>query len=274
MGQKADRTAEQVAGGGGDDGPDGRAIVEVDGLTKEYGSVRALDDVSLSISDGEIFGLVGPNGAGKSTLMKVLTTITEPTAGTATVAGIDVTEDPVAVRRHLGYIPQYTALDHWLTARQVLQLFAGLYKVPAGERTDRIAAALDRVDLADRADEDVDALSGGMQRRLEIATALLHQPEVVVFDEPTIGLDPDMRQSMWEYIYEIRETGASVVMSTHYLAEAEELCDRIAVLDEGHLLAVDRPETLTRQATGGDGGTLEEAFRRLTNAPGRHGGRP
>lgn len=241
----------------------GDSVVETRELTKRYGSITALAGVSLAVRRGEVFGLVGPNGAGKSTLMKILTTITEPTSGGATVAGIDVQNDPTAVRRKLGYIPQYTALDDWLTAREVLELFAGLYKLPSGDRSDRIERALDRVDLTDRADEQVGGYSGGMRRRLEIATALLHEPAVVVFDEPTVGLDPEMRRSMWEYVTEIRETGASVLVSTHYLPEAEALCDRIAVLDEGRLVTVDDPGSLT-DATVTETDTLGEAFGRLT----------
>jgi ABC-2 type transport system ATP-binding protein len=219
-------------------------LVDGSNLTKKYGSTTALEAVSLSVEAGEAFGLLGPNGAGKSTLMKILATLTEPTAGRVTVDGIDVTERPDTVRSRVGYIPQETALDHWLTGRQVLLLFADMYKLPASERDHRIERVLDRVDLADRADERIDGYSGGMKRRLEIAAGLLHDPQLVVFDEPTLGLDPAMRRQTWEYVRELRTAGATVLLSTHYLDEAAELCDRVAVLADGQVAAVDSPDAL------------------------------
>lgn len=222
-------------------------LVSVSNLSKRYGTTTALDDVSVSVEEGEAFGLLGPNGAGKSTLMKVIATLTEPTAGRVTVDGIDVTARPDDIRSRVGYIPQKTALDHWLTGRQVLSLFADMYKVPVAERDQRIERVLDRVDLADRATERVDGYSGGMKRRLEIAAGLLHDPQLVIFDEPTLGLDPAMRRQTWEYVRELRAAGATVVISTHYLDEAAELCDRVAVLADGEVAAVDSPESLTER---------------------------
>ncbi len=219
-------------------------LVEISGLSKRYGTTTALDDVSLSVERGEAFGLLGPNGAGKSTLMKVVATLTEPTGGRVTVDGIDVVDRPDDVRSRVGYIPQKTALDHWLTGRQVLSLFADVYKVPVAERESRIERVLDRVDLAERADERVDGYSGGMKRRLEIAAGLLHDPQLVIFDEPTLGLDPAMRRQTWEYVRELRAAGATVVISTHYLDEAAELCGRVAVLADGEVAAVDSPDAL------------------------------
>ena len=219
-------------------------LVEVANLSKRYDTTTALDDVSLSVDAGEAFGLLGPNGAGKSTLMKVVATLTESTAGRVTVDGIDVTDCPDDVRTRVGYIPQETALDHWLTGRQVLSLFADMYKVPVSERDHRIERVLNRVDLLDRADERIAGYSGGMKRRIEIAAGLLHDPQLVVFDEPTLGLDPAMRRQTWEYVRELRAAGATVLLSTHYLDEAAELCDRVAVLSEGQIAAVDSPDAL------------------------------
>lgn len=219
-------------------------IVEISNLWKRYGTTTALAGVSLTVDGGEAFGLLGPNGAGKTTLMKIVATLTEPTAGRVTVDGIAVTERPDDVRSRVGYIPQETALDHWLTGRQVLSLFADVYKVPAGQRDDRIEGVLDRVDLVDRADERIESYSGGMKRRIEIAAGLLHDPQLVVFDEPTLGLDPAMRRQTWEYVRELRAAGATVLLSTHYLDEAAQLCDRVAVLTDGRVAAVDSPAAL------------------------------
>jgi ABC-2 type transport system ATP-binding protein len=235
-------------------------LVDVSNLTKKYGLTTALEAVSLSVEAAEAFGLLGPNGAGKSTLMKILATLTEPTAGRVTVDGIDVTERPDTVRSRVGYIPQETALDHWLTGRQVLSLFADMYKVPASERDHRIERVLDRVDLVDRADERIDGYSGGMKRRLEIAAGLLHDPQLVVFDEPTLGLDPAMRRQSWEYVRELRTAGATVILSTHYLDEAAELCDRVAVLADGQVAAVDSPDALKERHDDSFG----DAFKTIT----------
>lgn len=236
-------------------------IVSISNLTKRYGTTTALDGVSLSVENGEAFGLLGPNGAGKSTLMKVLATLTEPTSGRVVVDGVDVTTHPDAVRSRVGYIPQETALDHWLTGRQVLSLFADVYKVPAGERDERIERVLDRVDLLDRAGEKVDGYSGGMKRRLEIAAGLLHDPQVVIFDEPTLGLDPAMRRQTWEYVRELRADGATVILATHYLDEAAELCERVALLAEGEIAAVDSPAALSERHDDSFGDAFETITR-------------
>lgn len=235
-------------------------LVKVSNLTKRYGSTTALDDISLSVETGEAFGLLGPNGAGKSTLMKVVATLTEPTAGRVTVAGLDVIGRPDEVRSRVGYIPQETALDHWLTGRQALTLFADMYKVPPDERENRIDRVLHRVDLADRANEKIDGYSGGMERRLEIAAGLLHDPQLVIFDEPTLGLDPAMRRQTWEYVRELRAAGATVLIATHYLDEAAELCDRVAVMAEGGIAAVDSPDALKERHDNSFG----EAFETIT----------
>lgn len=224
-------------------------MLVVDGLTKRYGDTVALEDVSLSAAEGEVLGLLGPNGAGKTTLMKAVTGLTVPTAGTVRVDGVDVTEDADATKRRIGYIPQETALDDWLTGRQVLELFAAMYKIPFGERDDRIEAVLARVDLADAAAEEIRAYSGGMKRRLEIAAGLLHEPALVVFDEPTLGVDPLVRRELWAYVERLQDDGGTVLLSTHYLEEAAELCDRVAVLRDGRLGTVGAPAALWDEAS-------------------------
>lgn len=238
-------------------------MLDVEGLTKRYGETTALEDVSLSAAEGEVVGLLGPNGAGKTTLMKVVTGLSVPTRGTVRVDGLDVTADTDAVKRRIGYIPQETALDDWLTGRQVLRMFAAMYKIPAGERDERIETALARVDLAGAADTEIREYSGGMGRRLEIAAGLLHEPTLVVFDEPTLGVDPVVRRELWTYVKRLQEAGGTVLLSTHYLEEAAELCDRVAVLRDGRLVTVADPSELWDEASRG---ADDSVFARLTEA--------
>lgn len=239
-------------------------IVETSDLTKRYGSTLALDHVSLSVEPGELVGLLGPNGAGKSTLIKILTTITAPTAGTATVAGVDVRERPTDVRNRISYIPQKTGVDDWLTGRKSLELFARFYRIPPNEVADRIAEALSLVDLADHADQKTSTYSGGMKRRLELASGLLHHPEVVILDEPTIGLDPRVRREVWDAIRTIQQHGVTIFLATHYLDEADELCDRVAIMNEGQVVTVDTPAALKQTMTGDGDHSLDDAFLHLT----------
>lgn len=239
-------------------------IVETIELTKRYGPTLALDHVSLSIDQGELVGLLGPNGAGKSTLIKILTTITAPTTGMATVAGFDVREHPTEVRKRISYIPQKTGVDDWLTGRQSLELFARFYRIPPSEVADRITEALTLVDLADHADQEARTYSGGMKRRLELASGLLHHPEVVIFDEPTLGLDPRIRREVWDAIRNIQRHGVTIFLATHYLDEADELCDRVAIMHEGQIVTVDTPTALKRTATGDGEHTLDDVFLHLT----------
>jgi len=236
-------------------------MLVIEGLTKRYGDTLALDDVSLSAAESEVLGLLGPNGAGKTTLMKVVTGLTVPTAGTVRVDGVDVTDDTDAVKRRIGYIPQETALDDWLTGRQVLRMFAAMYKIPGGARDDRIETALARVDLADAADTEISDYSGGMKRRLEIAAGLLHEPTLVVFDEPTLGVDPVVRRELWTYVERLQDAGGTVLLSTHYLEEAAELCDRVAVLRDGRVVTVEDPANLWDKTSREAG---DAVFARLT----------
>jgi len=218
--------------------------IEVTDLVKSYGDVEAVRGVSFSVPRGEVFGFLGPNGAGKSTTINVLCTLARPTAGTARVSGYDVVTQRDHVRRQIGLVFQDQTLDGYLTAAQNLRLHADLYGIDAGAMDARMDQMLGMVDLADRRDTPVMTFSGGMKRRLEIARGLLHSPRVLFLDEPTIGLDPQTRNSIWRYIRALQEKeGTTIFMTTHYMEEAE-FCDRIAIMDRGEIVVLDTPEAL------------------------------
>jgi ABC-2 type transport system ATP-binding protein len=227
---------------------DGRSgapvVVQAQGLSKSFGDIKAVQDVTLSVHRGEIFAFLGPNGAGKSTTIKMLCTLLRPSAGTARVAGHDCEREPRAVRRRIGLVFQERTLDDSLTAEENLRFHAVLYGVPSGEVKARIDRALGIVDLADRRKDKVSTYSGGMARRLEVARALLHTPEVLFLDEPTVGLDPQTRARLWKDVLRLRdEQGVTVFMTTHYMDEAE-VADRIAIIDHGRIVAVGTPAEL------------------------------
>ena len=218
--------------------------IEVDGLVKSYGEVDAVRGVSFTVPPGEVFGFLGPNGAGKSTTINVLCTLIKPTAGTARVCGFDVAMQHDAVRRHIGLVFQDPTLDGYLTAEQNLQVHADLYGIDPGVVDARMDQMLRMVDLTDWRDKPVMTFSGGMRRRLEIARGLMHSPRVLFLDEPTIGLDPQTRSSIWRYIRALQEAeGTTIFMTTHYMDEAE-FCDRIAIMDRGEIVVLDTPEAL------------------------------
>jgi ABC-2 type transport system ATP-binding protein len=218
--------------------------IEVDDLVKSYGEVDAVRGVSFTVPPGEVFGLLGPNGAGKSTTINVLCTLAKPTSGAARVSGFDVVTQHDAVRRHIGLVFQDPTLDVQLTAEQNLRLHAELYSVDPGVIPARMDQMLQMVGLADRRDQPVLTFSGGMKRRLEIARGLMHSPRVLFLDEPTIGLDPQTRSSIWSYIRALQEAeGTTIFMTTHYMEEAE-FCDRIAIMDRGEIVVLDTPEAL------------------------------
>jgi len=237
--------------------------IELEGLTRRFGSLTAVDHVTLSVAHGVVFGLVGPNGAGKTTALKMLTTLLPPSEGTARVAGFDVTRRPREVRRRIGYVPQLLSADGGLTGFENLMVFARLYEVPRSERKERIRDALATMGLEGSADTPVKRYSGGMIRRLEIAQAFLHRPAVLFLDEPTVGLDPVARRGVWEDIRRLRERyGTTVLLTTHYLEEADELCDGLAILHLGRVVAMGPPAELKAQT--GEGATLEDAFVHFT----------
>jgi len=227
------------------------ATIEVEDLVKSYGDVHAVRGVSFTVPPGEVFGFLGPNGAGKSTTINMLCTLVKPTSGTARVSGFDVVTRRDDVRRHIGLVFQDPTLDGYLTAEQNLRFHAELYGIDPAVIPDRMDQMLRMVDLADRRATPVMTFSGGMRRRLEIARGLMHSPRVLFLDEPTIGLDPQTRSSIWRYIRALQETeGTTIFMTTHYMDEAE-LCDRIAIMDRGEIVVLDTPEAL-KAAVGAD----------------------
>src|SRR5947207_7164358 len=223
------------------------SAIRVDGLAKSYDEVEAVRGVSFDVAAGEVFGFLGPNGAGKSTTINMLCTLARPTAGRASVAGHDVVRERDDVRRHIGLVFQDPTLDGYLSAQQNLRLHAELYGVDSALVPDRMRQVLEMVGLWERRDATVMTFSGGMRRRLEIARGFLHSPRVLFLDEPTIGLDPQTRSSIWRYIAQLQEREEiTIFMTTHYMDEAE-FCDRIAIMDQGQIVALDTPEALKAQ---------------------------
>jgi ABC-2 type transport system ATP-binding protein len=224
-----------------------RRAIEVSGLQKSFGEVEAVRGVSFEVAAGEVFGFLGPNGAGKTTTINMLCTLARPSAGSARVAGHDVVRERDDVRRHIGLVFQDPTLDGYLTAEQNLRLHAELYGVDAALVPGRMRQVLEMVGLWERRDATVMTFSGGMRRRLEIARGFLHSPRVLFLDEPTIGLDPQTRSSIWRYIAQLQEREEiTIFMTTHYMDEAE-FCDRIAIMDQGEIVALDTPEALKAQ---------------------------
>ena len=218
--------------------------VLVDGLVKRYGEVEAVRGIGFEVAPGETFGFLGPNGAGKSTTIKILCTLAAPTSGTARVAGYDVVKNRDTVRRNIGLVFQDPTLDSYLTGEQNLRFHADLYGVPRQQLAPRMRQVLEMVGLWDRRQAVVATYSGGMKRRLEIARGLLHAPRVLFLDEPTVGLDPQTRSSIWEYINDLKQReDITIFLTTHYMDEAEN-CDRIAIIDHGKIVAIDTPENL------------------------------
>jgi len=224
------------------------AIVAVSGLRKRYGEIEAVRGTSFEVAEGEIFGLLGPNGAGKTTTVEILEGLRKADGGSAIVAGVDVSKDPVAAKQRVGVQLQQSAFPENLTAKEVVELFAICYDV----RVDAMAL-LAAVDLADRAGQRQEKLSGGQRQRLSIAAALVNTPRVLFLDEPTTGLDPQARRNLWELVRTIRSKGTTVLLTTHYMDEAEVLCDRVAIMDHGDIIALDAPRRLIE-------GLLERGF--------------
>ena len=239
------------------------SAIEVDGLAKRFGDFVAVDHVSFNVEEGEIFGLLGPNGAGKTTLIRMLTTLTPPTEGTARVAGHDVRKDADGVRNSIGVIPQALTSDPELTAEENLIIHAKLYGVPAERRATLIRDLLEAVDLTRFSKALVGTFSGGMRRRLEIARGLVHSPKILFLDEPTTGLDPVSRTNVWEMIEKVqKQSNLTILLTTHYMDEADKLCHRIAIVDHGKLAALDTPTKLKDSIPGND--VVEAEF---ANAP-------
>ena len=221
------------------------AVVQARGLTKIYGKQRAVDAIDFSVKRGETFGLLGPNGAGKSTTMRMIACRTPLTSGELLVEGFDVRTQGREVRSLIGVVPQENNLDPDLNVRRNLIIYASYYRLPKSKAAERADELLNFIGLSERADAKIDHLSGGMKRRLMIARALLHQPRLLVLDEPTTGLDPQVRQEIWQKLEELRRvSGVTILLSTHYMEEAEKLCERLVVIDRGHILAAGTPRDL------------------------------
>lgn len=236
--------------------------VTISGLTRVFRDLTAVDHVSLTISTSEIFGLIGPNGAGKSTLIRMLATLLPPTSGTALIAGHDIVTEPAEVRRHIGYVPQLLSADGSLTGYENMLLSARLYSVSHAERKQRINGALARMGLAAAAHHLASHYSGGMLRRLEIAQSLLHRPEVLILDEPTVGLDPSARDTVWGRVLELRDRfHRTMIVTSHLMNEIDEFCDRIALIDRGRIVAIGTAKEL--KAKVGPGATLDDVFVQL-----------
>jgi ABC-2 type transport system ATP-binding protein len=227
-------------------------LIRISNLAKRYGSITAVDNLSLDIEENEVFGLLGSNGAGKTTTIHMLATLLKPTSGTATVNGYDIIAQPAKVRESIGIVFQAPSSDDMLTGYENLYVHSLLYSVPRETRKKRIEEVLELVGLSERKDDRVKTYSGGMRRRLEIARGLLHKPRVMFLDEPTLGLDPASRETMWRYVRRlVEEEKVTVILTTHYMEEADMLCDRIGIIDKGKIVALDTPARL-KASLGGD----------------------
>ncbi len=227
------------------------SIIKVEKLVKKFGNITAVNDISFEVEEGSIFGFLGPNGAGKTTTISILCTLLSPTSGRAFIAGHDCMKEPSEVRKAIGIVFQDSTLDKDLTAYENLIFHAYLYNVPRSEMKERVHDVLKFVDLYDRKDDLVKKFSGGMKRRLEVARGLIHRPRVLFLDEPTLGLDPQSRTNLWEFITDLpKRNNVTIFMTTHYMEEAE-VCDRIAIIDHGQIIALDSPDEL-KKIIGGD----------------------
>ncbi|MCZ7357628.1 MAG: ATP-binding cassette domain-containing protein [Candidatus Methanoperedens sp.] len=226
-------------------------VIKTENLTKRYGKITAVDSLDLHIEEGEIFGLLGPNGAGKTTLISMLCTILKPTSGKAWVNGFDIVRESAKVRKSIGIVFQQPSVDDLLTGRENLAMHNLLFGVPRDIRKQRIDEVLSLVNLEKRADDLVNTYSGGMRRRLELGRGVMHHPKILFLDEPTLGLDPQTREHIWEYIQDLaKKECMTVMLTTHYMEEAEQLCDRVAIIDYGRVVALDSPHTLKNRIVG------------------------
>ncbi len=248
------------------------AVLETKALTRTFGELVAVDRLDISISSGEVFGLLGPNGAGKTTAIKMLTTLLPPTSGTALVAGFDIVRQSSEVRRRIGYVPQMLSADGMLSGYENLLVFAKLYDIPRSEQGRRIRAALEFMGLSDSSDKLVRTYSGGMIRRLEIAQSVLHRPPILFLDEPTVGLDPLARKTVWEHIEQLRaEYQTTILLTTHLMEEADSLCSRVAIMHRGRIVALGSPAEL-KASIGNDDTTLDDVFIHYTGGTLESGG--
>ncbi|MFZ3148534.1 MAG: ABC transporter ATP-binding protein [Methanothrix sp.] len=222
-------------------------MIEISGLNKDYSGKKVVDGLDLEVGHGELFGFLGPNGAGKTTTIRILTTLTKPSSGLVRINGIDVAKDPARVKSEFGIVQQHLSLNRDLTIGENLQLHARLHHLSRKERKERIADLLDYVELSDHADYLIDDVSGGMKRRAMIARALIHRPKLLFLDEPTVGLDAQTRRKVWDLIRRMNSEGTTVFLTTHYIEEAEALCQRVGVLHHGRIIAIGSPLSLRQK---------------------------
>ena len=245
-----------------------RAAVMIEGLTKDFGDVRAVDGLTLSIPTGEVFGLLGPNGSGKTTTINCLTGLLTPTAGRVLVEGFDVRTQGDEARSVMGVSPQETAVYSYLTGRENVALFGELQSVPKKTLDERTDYVIEKVGLMEDAGRRVGKYSGGMKRRVSIAMALVADPKVVLLDEPTVGMDPQARRAVWDFVLDLRDKGKTILITTHYMEEAQELCDEVGIVDHGKLIALGSPDALKAKYGAKD---LEDVFIQLTGRTIREG---
>ncbi len=238
-------------------------IVSAKDLTKNYGDLRAVDHIDFEIEKGECFGFLGPNGAGKTTVMGVIYCFMPPTSGEVKVFGVDVNEDPSGIKSRIGVMPQDESLDPDLSVFENLIVYARYFDIPKKVSVPSARELLGFVELEDKADVGIKDLSGGMKRRLLLARALINNPELLILDEPTVGLDPYSRHSVWEKMQALKSKGVTLVLTTHYMEEAEKICDRVAIMNSGRILTVDTPSRLMSTYEG----TLEDVYLKLTGRP-------
>jgi lipooligosaccharide transport system ATP-binding protein len=235
-------------------------VIEATGLTKDYNSLRAVDNISFEISQGECFGLLGPNGAGKTTVMSIIYCFMPPTAGTVRVFDMDVTRYPSRTKFRLGVMPQDNNLDPDLTVLENLIVYARYFDIGEKDSLVRAHSLLEFTEMQEKAGVSIKNLSGGMKRRLLLARALVNNPDIIMLDEPTTGLDPHSRHSVWDQLEQLKSEGKTLVLTTHYMEEAEKMCDRVAIMDSGKIVASDKPESLINMY----GGNLEDVYLKLT----------
>jgi ABC-2 type transport system ATP-binding protein len=243
------------------------AIV-LENLTKKFEDVTAVDGLSLQIEKGELFGLLGPNGAGKTTTIKILCGLLEPTNGTATVGGYDVQRDSAKMKELIGVCPQDTAVYPYLTGMENVKFFGNLYAMPKAKLKENAEKLFDKLSLSQDADRRVGKYSGGMKRRINLIMALIHDPEIAFLDEPTVAMDPQSRHAVWDFIKGLKQQGKTIILTTHYMEEAEELCGRVGVIDHGKLIALGSPKEMMKENEAKD---LEDVFIKLTGRRIREG---
>jgi ABC-2 type transport system ATP-binding protein len=222
-------------------------VIYTENLTKNYGTVKAINNLDLQVHSGEIFGFLGPNGAGKTTTIRVLTTLTRPTSGFVSVGGYDIKQEPEKVKKVIGVVQQHLSLDRDLTIRENMEFHARLHHIASSKRKQRIAELLEYVELSDCADKMVDTLSGGMKKKAAIVCSLIHEPKLLFLDEPTVGLDAQARRRLWDLMRRLNNDGTTIFLTTHYIEEAEVLCHRVGIMHHGRLIAVDKPLELRKK---------------------------